>query len=186
MTNEELLQENAELRRIGQQAMDEREVLIKGYDAIRKLFKGRDWLMEGRGCYPYNDDRYKQEVRYIMDAFNEINKNVWRDIKSKTFEYRKAVEKPLLEKISELENRWMQGKPNIEHTCLMMVKVYSNDKFLWDEYIVGRIDETGSVVFMNDEGTGWEQDAIECWMEIPKGATAVEAVTPINTSANGA
>lgn len=103
MTNEELLKENAELRRIGQQAMDEREVLIKGYDAIRKLFKSRDWLMEGRGCYPYNDDRYKQEVRYIMDAFNEINKNVWRDIKSKTFEYKKAVEKPLLEKISELE-----------------------------------------------------------------------------------
>jgi len=98
------------LRNIGQQAMDEREVLIKAFDAVRKEFKGRTWLMEGRGCYPYNDDRYKEEVRYIMDAFNEINKNVWKEIKSKTFEYRNIIEKPLLEKISKLESQLKSTK----------------------------------------------------------------------------
>ncbi len=110
MTKEELFNENLELRKFGQQVMDEREVLIKAFDAIRKEFKGRTWLMEGRGCYPYNDDRYKEEVRYIMDAFNEINANVWKDIKSKTFEYRNAVEKPLLDKIKQLENEIEQLK----------------------------------------------------------------------------
>ena len=88
---------------IGQQAMDEREVLIKAFDNIRKEFTGRWWLKEGRGNYPYDDDRYKEEVRYIMDAFNEINSDVWKNIKSKSFEYRKSIEKPLLDKIEQLE-----------------------------------------------------------------------------------
>ena len=86
-----------------QQAMDEREVLINAFDAIRKEFLGRWWLKEGRGNYPYDDERYKEEVRYIMDAFNEIESNVWKNIKSKSFEYRKSIEKPLLEKIERLE-----------------------------------------------------------------------------------
>lgn len=85
------------------EAVHEREVLIRGFDAVRKEFEGRRWVTEGRGSYPYNDDRYKQEVRYILDAFNEIETNVWKEIKSKTFEYRNAIEKPLLEKIAQLE-----------------------------------------------------------------------------------
>lgn len=91
------------MKEYAKQAIDEREVVIKAFDDIRKEFEGRKWLMDGRGAYPYNDDRYKEEVRYIMNAFDGITFNVWKNIKSKTYEYRDFVEKPILEKISELE-----------------------------------------------------------------------------------
>jgi SMC interacting uncharacterized protein involved in chromosome segregation len=70
--------------------------------------------MEGRGCYPCNDDRYKEEVRYIMDAFNQINSDLWRQIKSKTFEYRNAIEKPLLDKIGEMEETINELEKKVE------------------------------------------------------------------------
>ena len=88
-----------------EEIIDEREALIKAFVSIREEFEGRDWLMEGRGPYPYDDDEYKQEVRYIMDAFNEIEKKLWKNIKSKTFEYRNRIEEPLLKRIKELEEQ---------------------------------------------------------------------------------
>jgi len=71
------------------EAIREREALYHAYDKIRSLFRGRKWIMEGRGAYPYNDERYKEEVRYIMDEFEEINKDLHTQIKSKSFEYSK-------------------------------------------------------------------------------------------------
>jgi hypothetical protein len=58
----------------------------------------------------------------------------------------------------------------------MIVNVYHHDKFFGHEYIVGRIDETGSIVFMNDDSVGWEEDAIECWMELPNVPKSVEPI----------
>ncbi len=98
-----ILNENLLLRKTGQQAADEREVLIRAFSLVRIEFESRPWIMEGRGSYPYDDDRYKEEVRYIMNAFNGINTNVWKEIKSGTYEYRNSIEKPLLDKIKELE-----------------------------------------------------------------------------------
>ena len=83
--------------------LNEREALFQAFDKIIASFKGRHWLMEGRGCYPYNDERYKEEVRYIMDEFEEINTSLWKQIKSKSFEYRKSIEEPLQKRIAELE-----------------------------------------------------------------------------------
>jgi DNA repair exonuclease SbcCD ATPase subunit len=113
-TIEELRLEVDQVRSHAQQIQDEREALIKAFDAVRKEFKGRTWLMEGRGCYPCNDDRYKEEVRYIMDAFNQINSDLWRQIKSKTFEYRNAIEKPLLDKIGEMEETINELEKKVE------------------------------------------------------------------------
>lgn len=81
------------------QVLDENEALIQAFDKIRAEFEGRHWLMEGRGCYPYDDERYKEEVRCIMDRFNEISKELWSNIKSKTFEYRNQIEANLLAKL---------------------------------------------------------------------------------------
>lgn len=75
---------------------DEREALFQAFDKIRASFKGRHWLMEGRGCYPYDDERYKEEVRYIMDEFEEINTNLWKQIKSKSFEYKEKLRKDII------------------------------------------------------------------------------------------
>lgn len=72
-------------------AADEREVMVHALDEVRKLFEGRQWIMDGRGSYPYNDDRYKEEVRYMWDEFDEIFKAVYQKVKSKTFEYRDRI-----------------------------------------------------------------------------------------------
>ncbi len=88
-----------------QQAIDEREALVKAFAEITGVFEGRSWIIEGRGAYPYDDDRYKEEVRKMMDEFNAIKTDLWRQFRSKTYEYKQSIEKPLLDKIKELESR---------------------------------------------------------------------------------
>lgn len=72
-------------------AADEREVLIQTLDLVRKIFESRAWIMEGRGAYPYNDEKYREEVRYMYNEFDALMKNVWGNIKSKSNEYRMEV-----------------------------------------------------------------------------------------------
>lgn len=69
----------------------EREVIMQAFDKVRKIFQGRSWVMEGRGSYPYNDDRYKEEVRYMYDEFDAVAKDTWKNIKSHSSEYRRAI-----------------------------------------------------------------------------------------------
>jgi hypothetical protein len=69
----------------------EKEIMIKAFDKVQKIFKMREWVMEGRGSYPYNDDRYKEEVRYLFDEFEAIRKDTWENIESKSFEYRERI-----------------------------------------------------------------------------------------------
>lgn len=69
----------------------EKEVMMQAFDKVRQIFEGRQWIMGGRGSYPYNDDRYKEEVRYMYDEFDAIQKDTWENIESKSFEYRKAI-----------------------------------------------------------------------------------------------
>ncbi|MBC7947199.1 MAG: hypothetical protein H7Y42_04915 [Chitinophagaceae bacterium] len=70
---------------------DEKEVMMQAFDKVRKLFEGREWIMDGRGSYRYGDDRYKEEVRYLYDEFDAIYKDTWANIKSKTYEYREKI-----------------------------------------------------------------------------------------------
>lgn len=69
----------------------EKEVMMQAFDKVRRLFEGREWIMEGRGSYPYNDDRYKEEVRYMYDEFDQLQKDTWANIKSKSVEYREKI-----------------------------------------------------------------------------------------------
>lgn len=73
------------------QELGEKEVMIEAFDKVQKLFKGREWLQQGRGLYPYNDDRYKEEVKYMWEEFKEIKSHTWENIKTKTFEYREKI-----------------------------------------------------------------------------------------------
>jgi len=97
-----------------EEVLDEREALFQAFDAIQSSFRGRTWLMEGRGAYPDDDERYKEEVRYIMNEFEEINTNLWKQIKSKTFEYRNLIEEPLKKRIKELESSQFQQEDKAE------------------------------------------------------------------------
>lgn len=73
------------------QELGEKEVMIAAFAKIMNAFKLRDWIMQGRGCYPYNDDRYKEEVRYLYDEIEKIENDTWKNIKTKTFEYREKI-----------------------------------------------------------------------------------------------
>ena len=84
---------------------DEREVMAQAFEKVRELFAGREWLMEGRGNYPYNDDRYKEEVRYMMDAFNKIKSELWRNVKSKTADYRQRIIKEYIQEQESLKEK---------------------------------------------------------------------------------
>jgi hypothetical protein len=69
----------------------EKEIMLKAFDKVRQIFEGRQWVMEGRGSYPYNDDRYREEVRYMYDEFDSLVKDTWANIKSHSSEYRQAI-----------------------------------------------------------------------------------------------
>ena len=69
----------------------EKEVMMRAFDKVRQIFERRQWIIEGRGSYPYNDDRYKEEVRYMYNDFDQLFKDTWANIKSKSIEYRKAI-----------------------------------------------------------------------------------------------
>ncbi len=85
-------------------SIHESEIMIKAFAAVQEIFEGRTWLIEGRGAYPYNDDRYKEEVRYIMDEFNEVKTKAWKQIESKSFEYRDSIIKPYQDQITNLQS----------------------------------------------------------------------------------
>ena len=37
-------------------------------NAIKKEIGAREWIMEGRGCYAWDDARYKDETRLVFEA----------------------------------------------------------------------------------------------------------------------
>lgn len=70
---------------------DEKEVMMQAFNNVRVMFERRAWIMDGRGSYRYDDDRYKEEVRYLYDEFDALQKETWGKIKTKTFEYREKI-----------------------------------------------------------------------------------------------
>jgi hypothetical protein len=40
--------------------------------AIREEVKGRRWICEGRGPYQYDDDRYRKETGFALDAIEKL------------------------------------------------------------------------------------------------------------------
>lgn len=41
-------------------------------NAIKKEIQSREWILEGRGCYAWDDNRYKDEARLAFEAVLEI------------------------------------------------------------------------------------------------------------------
>ena len=120
--------------RTAEEILDEREALFQAFDAIRAAFRDRSWLMEGRGAYPDNDERYKEEIRYIMNEFEDINTNLWKQIKSKTFEYRNLIEMPLKRQIKKLKSTQLQQPEIMDEKIKKALEnlIFTAGK-LWDE-----------------------------------------------------
>jgi hypothetical protein len=87
----------------------EKEVMMQAFDKVRKIFEMRSWVMEGRGSYPYNDDRYKKEVYHMYNEFDALFKETWANIDSKSFEYRKQIIAQYLKENPPLGAVWVQG-----------------------------------------------------------------------------
>jgi len=103
-------------------AADERGVLMKAISDIRNLFEKRTWIMEGRGSYLYYDDRYKEEVRNLYDEFDVVIKNVFLNIKSKTFEYKERILK------ENSDPKYLQLKKDLKEIYENHKKSFNNVK----------------------------------------------------------
>lgn len=72
----ELANENAELRRklqAAEGALENHDTLTTAaFNALKKEIDARWWLTEGRGDFQYDDDRYRDEFRYALEAMREI------------------------------------------------------------------------------------------------------------------
>lgn len=73
------------------QEIGEKEVLAEAFDRVQRLFDGKHWITEGRGPYDFNDEEYRNEVKYLLDQFDEIRKETWSNIRTKTFDYKKKI-----------------------------------------------------------------------------------------------
>jgi hypothetical protein len=45
-------------------------------NAIKKEIASREWIMEGRGCYAWDDNKYKDETRLAFEAILKLIKEV--------------------------------------------------------------------------------------------------------------
>lgn len=65
-----------DLRAKGQALADafklESDALFDVINGVKKELKSRDWLLEGRGPYRYDDDRYREEAGLAFDVVRGI------------------------------------------------------------------------------------------------------------------
>lgn len=116
----------------------EKEIIMQAFDKVRKMFEGRSWIMEGRGSYRYDDDRYKEEVRYLYEEFDALQTDTWKNIKSKSFEYRNKIiedyKKSQPDKVQEKEIERLQHK---NEKLLTMLRIQSKITFTdesWQQF----------------------------------------------------
>jgi hypothetical protein len=88
------------------QEIGEKEVLASAFDKVRGLFESREWITQGRGPYAFDDEEYRKEVQYLLDDFNKIQEETWRNIRTKTFEYKQKLIKSYEGDLKE-ENRYL-------------------------------------------------------------------------------
>ena len=46
--------------------------------AILDEIESRKWILDGRGSYEWDDDRYRQETRWVMEAVTKIANDALR------------------------------------------------------------------------------------------------------------
>lgn len=95
-------------------AIEEREACLQALSKIQASFKTREWITEGRGVYPFDDDRYRQEVRFIFEELQGIISDVHRQVKSTTCDYRVEVEKQIGSENDRLQKELSDAYHQIE------------------------------------------------------------------------
>ena len=76
---------------LAQEMEAETEVMIQAFDKIRTIFSMRAWIIEGRGPYIDSDDEYRKEVTYLYEEFDALVNDVWKNIKSRSVDFRNKI-----------------------------------------------------------------------------------------------
>ncbi len=75
-TNQEvanmLAVKDAERERLRDAFKTESDALFNLINGVKKELISRDWLIEGRGSYEWDDDRYRHEARLAFDAAKAV------------------------------------------------------------------------------------------------------------------
>jgi hypothetical protein len=66
----------SEIDRLKQALDDDAADLWRVTNAIKKEIRDREWIMEGRGCYSWDDNRYKDETRLAFEAVMKLISDV--------------------------------------------------------------------------------------------------------------
>jgi hypothetical protein len=123
--------------------------IVKWADAYR-------WILDGRGCYDYDDDRYKDEVKNIITGVTEIasralssSGDLVMDVHTGLFTPNeettlRSLQSSLTEKDAEIER--LKGRINIIEQQKKSVsewwKSASATLKLWKDAIVNHLDES--------------------------------------------
>lgn len=46
--------------------------LVRGLEQVVGLVAGYEWVAEGRGCYEWDDDEYRKEMKRMLDGIREV------------------------------------------------------------------------------------------------------------------
>lgn len=67
-----------EVKRLKQVIEGDRSIVAEIMQNVRKAIASRDWLMEGRGSYVFDDDTYRREfscaIMEVEDSLNPLRK----------------------------------------------------------------------------------------------------------------
>lgn len=99
------------------QEIGEKEVLAEAFDKVQKLFNAYSWIPEGRGPYPYDDESYQKEVRNLLDSFKDIRDETWRNIRTKTFEYREKLIAQYESALKKEVQEWREWHKEFDAVC---------------------------------------------------------------------
>lgn len=140
---------------------------MTGFDRVRKAFAMREWIMEGRGSYPYNDDRYKEEVRYLFDEVEEIIKETWAHVNSKSFEYRQQIIAQYHQMKGEERGAvWVKASEFKTHTPIYRTyrKMAMEDEGEYDYGEIFAIEDDGRIYLDADNECNSEHQSDERWI----------------------
>src|SRR5687768_8162932 len=75
LMQQQLAEKEREIERLKDVLHIDRSGLAKALAEVNKTVDSYHWITEGRGPYAYNDDEYRKEAGYMLEAIKKIADN---------------------------------------------------------------------------------------------------------------
>jgi hypothetical protein len=108
-----------ELKELEQALKDDASDLWKVTNAIKAEIKSHDWILEGRGSYAWDDDKYKDETRLVFEAVLKLIENVQHPAQLRFHRALALVKKPDYEEWAKANGYVKQMVSEIDGTTLL-------------------------------------------------------------------